>query len=233
MNEPEPNEQPEERQLPEKPTPEQAQEAERLLQQASVARIRGQQNIAERALKEASEIAPGSAAVRAALGDELWGRGQYKKARDEFELAHLLEPENPTYETKWAEAILGSAGDPIGLTTSLAESYASSKTAALLSVFIPGLGNIVLGQTQKGATMLAVWIAGWAWAAVTPNGLSGIPHLLGFKANVDRFNAIVLVPLAMVVMSWLWAVFSTAGHAKNFAPKKIERPAPPGEGSFD
>lgn len=219
--------------LPEPPTEEQSKEAEKLLQQASVARIRGQSAIAERALKEAAEIAPGSALVRAALGDELWGRGQFKNARVEYQLAHLLDPTNVNYEVKWAEAILGSTGDPLALSHELRDSYASGKSAAIFSLILPGLGNIVIGQIQKGIIMISIWVLGWTWAVLTPHGLSGIPHLLGFKAKVDTFNYGVMFPLALITFVWFWAAFSTASKAKQYTPKKIERPVPPGEGRID
>ncbi|HXH60637.1 MAG TPA: hypothetical protein VNI20_04700 [Fimbriimonadaceae bacterium] len=128
--------------LPPKPTPEQLEEADRLIQEASLARIRGQGSVAERLLKQASEVAPGSAALQVALGDELWKRSQYSKARDAYRMAHRIEPNNIAYETKWAESIVGSAGDPLSL-TSLSETYANAKAAAVLSFFIPGLGQIV------------------------------------------------------------------------------------------
>ncbi len=216
--------------LPNKPTPEQMVEVEKLLQQASVARIRGKQEIAERALKEASEIAPGSAAVRSALGDELWTRGQRMRARDEYAMAHLLEPTNLHYETKWAEAILGSAGDPLSLSSA---SYASGKSATLLSLIVPGLGNIALGQTKVGGVMIGLWFLASTWLIATPNGLYSVLRILGLKAGSANINDVAIVPFVIVVLVWLWSVVATVAKAKDQKPVKLERPVPPGQGKID
>ena len=231
--EPKEQEQKSEPELPEKPTPEQLARAESLLQQASLARIRGQGSVAERLLKEAAEVAPGSAAVRAALADELWKRSQFRKARDEYKTAHLLEPENALYETKWAESIIGSSGDPLAMLSAGTENYASAKTAAFLSIMLPGLGQLVSGDRNNGIAMMVMWVGGWGWAAAVPNGLNGFFHLFGQKTHVDSFNPIVLVPLAIVALAWLWAVMSANSKAKTAVPRSIERPKPPGEGGFE
>jgi len=221
--------------LPPKATPEQITEAERLLQQASLARIRGQASVAEKFLEEAAEAAPGAAAVQAALGDELWQRKQYRKAREHYEMAHRLEPENIAYETKWAESIVGSSGDPMSLSVGLADSYASAKSAGCLSMLLPGLGQIVLGDTQKGVVLMVVYVGAWTWAVLTPNGLSGLPTLFGFgdKVLVKEFNFIVFVPLFLAVCTWIGAITSINSRTKVLAPKQIERPKPPGEGNFE
>lgn len=231
---PQPEESPasEEPELPDKPSAQELEEAERLLQEASLAKIRGHGPAAERLTQEAAEKAPGSPAVQAALGDLLWGRKQYGKARERYHVAHLLEPENAGYETQWAESFVGSAGDPQGRGKSRAEVYASAKTGAVLSFIIPGLGQIVMGEVGKGLTMMLIWTGGWTWALLMPNGLSGLPHAFGLNAKVDSFNAMVLVPLAIAVVVWLWSLTSASSRAKSVQPKNIERPEPPGEGEF-
>ena len=197
-----------------------------------MAKIRGSDSLAERLTDEAAEKAPGSAAVQAALGDVLWGRKQYRKARDKYHIAHLLEPDNAGYETKWAESLLGSAGDPGSGGKSRAEVYASAKTGAVLSFIVPGLGQIVVGEVGTGITMMALWGGGWTWALLVPNGLSGLPHAFGLNAQVDSFNATVLIPIAIVAVTWLWSLTSAGSRAKSFQPKDVERPVPPGEGEF-
>ncbi len=228
-------EEPKEPELPPKATPEQIAEAERLLQQASLARIRGQGSVAERILKEAADAAPGAAAVQAALGDELWKRSQFAKARDCYKLAHRLEPENVSYETKWAESLVGSMGDPLSMTSGLAESYASAKSAGCMSMLLPGLGQIVLGETRKGVVLMVVYIVAWVWALLIPNGLSGLPILFGYgdKVLVKEFNSIVFLPLFIALVTWIAAISSINVRTKSLAPKQIERPKPPGDGDFE
>jgi tetratricopeptide (TPR) repeat protein len=221
--------------LPPPPTPEQLAEAERLLQQASLARIRQQGSVAEKFLKEAAEAAPGSAAVQAALGDELWRRSQFSKAREAYKMAHRIEPLNPAYETKWAESIVGSSGDPLAQLSALGDSYASAKSAGCLSMILPGLGQIVMGEKSKGIAMIVVYFVAWTWAVFTPDGLDGIPAAIGFsqKVQVKEFNALVLLPLAVVAVTWLTAVLSLSAKMKDKTPRSTDRPKPPGEGNFE
>lgn len=231
----EPKAKKEEPPLPPKPTPEQIEEAEKLLQQASLARIRGQGSVAERFLKEAADTVPGSAAVQAALGDELWGRSQFSRARECYKLAHRLEPENVTYETKWAESLIGSSGDPLSAVNSLSESYASAKSAGCLSMLLPGLGQIVTGETRKGIVIMVVYLGAWTWAILTPNGLSGIPALLGRASDVHvkEFNGVVFVPLLLAVLMWIGSIASINARTKQMSPRSVQRPVPPGEGNFE
>lgn len=228
-----PEEEVDEKDLPEEPTPEAMEKAEQLLQQASLAKIRGQGSVAERLLKEAAEVAEGSASVQAALGDQLWERSQFSKARSAYKMAHQLEPKNLAYETKWAESLVG-AGDPLSLQRGMSESYASAKTASMLSVMCPGLGQLVKGDTSRGVVMISLWIGGWVWALLTPNGLKGIPAAVGISiSGAEDFNATVLVPIACIVFTWIWSVTSASSHAKTHKAKEVDRPAPPGEGDFE
>ena len=222
--------------LPEPATPEQIEEAERLLKQAQLAKIRGQGSVAERILKEAAEKAPGSAAVQAALGDQLWERSQFTKARAAYKMAHLLEPKNVAYETKWAESLVGSMGDPLATQMSLAESYASAKTATLLSVFFPGLGQLVLGQRGSGIVMLVLWIGGWL--LFIRSTFDRLPDAVGpGGARVTEFGTVSTVSLAVLVLTWIWSVSAASSKAKGekvlSVSRKVEHPKPPGEGDFE
>lgn len=220
--------------LPEEATPEQIEEAERLLQQASLAKIRGQGSVAERFLKEATEAAPGSAVVQAALGDQLWERSQFSRARKAYQRAHELEPKNAAYETKWAESLVGSMGDPLSFQGDMEEVYASAKVATFLSIVLPGLGQVVMGEKKTGVLMMVLYSGGWLWASLVPHGLSGIPTALGVQGTlVEAFNASVLLPLAIVIVTWLWAVLSANTKVKTQSKRKIDRPAPPGKGDFE
>jgi hypothetical protein len=224
---------PGEQELPEPSSPEQIEAAEKLIQQAQLARIRGQGSVAERFLKEASEVAPGSAAVRAALGDQLWERSQFSRARAEYKMAHLLEPDNVVYETKWAESLVGSMGDPLSRQE---ETYASAKSALLLSALFPGLGQVVSGQRVTGIIMLVLWIGGWI--VVIPSALGRLPSAVGQGGTqIGQFGTGPMLALAVLLITWIWSVSSANAKVKNSkmaqALGKIERPTPPGEGNFE
>ena len=223
----------EELELPDPPSEEASADAERLLQESSLARIRNQKLVAERLLKEAEEIAPGSAAVQAAIGDEYYARGQYSKARKAYHFAHKLKPDDIAYERKYAESILGG-GSPmssVGIGNSLAEQYASARSAGVLSVFCCGLGQIVSGRRTQGGTLMAIWLLGFVWLFATNDGISGLLGLAGVSGVPG--NSLMLVPAAMIVFPWLISIASASQHAKGSPKKSVDRPVPPGEGDFE
>ncbi|MCH7903067.1 MAG: hypothetical protein IH944_00710 [Armatimonadetes bacterium] len=236
MQEPKPDEAAgvvkEEAQLPDPPSEEDLAKAERLLQESSLAQIRNQNLAAERLLKEAAEIAPGSAAVQAAIGDEFQARGQYSKARKAYYLAHQLKPDEVAYETKYAESILGgSSMSSLAISNSLAEQYASAKSAVILSVFFCGLGQIVSGRRAQGGVLMAIWLLGLGWLFGTSDGISGLVGLAGISATPG--NSLMLIPAAMIIVSWLTSIVSASGQAKGSSKRSIDRPIPPGEGDFE
>ena len=218
--------------LPDPPSEEDLAKAERLLQESSLARIRNQNVVADRLLKEAAEIAPGSAAVQAAIGDEFQARGQYAKARKAYYLAHKLKPDEIAYETKYAESILGgSSMSSQAVSNSLAEQYASAKSAVILSVFFCGLGQIVSGKRVQGGVLMAIWLMGLVWLFGTSDGISGLVGLAGIGASPS--NPLMLVPAAMIMVAWLTSIVMASGQAKGSSKRSIDRPVPPGEGDFE
>jgi hypothetical protein len=230
---PAPEEDEGETKLPEPATPQEIEAAEKLIQQAQLAKIRGQGQVAERLLKEATEVAPGAAAVHAALGDQLWERSQFSRARAEYKLAHLLEPNNVALETKWAESLVGSMGNPLA---NQAETYASAKSAMMLSAFFPGLGQIVSGELVKGIVMLVLWIGGWV--VVIPAALSRLPTAVGRQGtHITEFGSLAMTAVVVLVITWAWSVLSANSKIKESRMMqvmgKVERPTPPGEGNFE
>ena len=219
--------------LPDAPSEEALAKAERLLQESSLARIRNQNAAAERLLKEAAETAPGSAAVQAAIGDECLARGQYGNARKAYYLAHKLKPDEVAYETKYAESILGggSSMSSLAISNSLAEQYASARSAVILSVFFCGLGQIISGKRAQGGVFMAIWLLGLVWLFGTSDGISGLVGLAGIGAAPG--NSLMLVPAAMIVFPWLISIVSASQQAKGSSKRSIDRPVPPGEGDFE
>lgn len=218
--------------LPDPPSDEALEKAERLLQESSLARIRGQNVAAERLLSEATELAPGSALVQAAIGDDFLARKQYGQARRAFYLAHKLEPEDTAYETKYAESILGGgAMSSLGIENSMSEQYASAKTAVILSILFCGLGQVVCGKRSQGFTFMGIWLSGVAWLSLAVDGFGRLLGLAGIGNTPG--DSLMLVPFGMIAVPWILSIAMAGNEAKGSAKKTVDRPLPPGDGDFE
>ena len=218
--------------LPEAPTPEALERAENLIRQSNLAKIRGDNIGADKLLDEAAAAAPGSSTVQEALGDAFVARKQIRKARDCYQTAFKLDPKNISAERKYGECVLSIqlAIDPNFSRPPGDDSFASGKGAVILSLLFPGLGQLVLGQTQKGVVLMGIWIVSWVIALLIPNGLAGLPSLFGGRG--PHFNGTVLLPLFGIVLSWLVSISDATSQAKRLEPKNIVRPVPPVDKDF-
>ncbi|MCX7798988.1 MAG: hypothetical protein N2109_01440 [Fimbriimonadales bacterium] len=177
--------------------------------------------------RKAAQTAPSSASVLAASGEGLLDHRMVQEAKDLLQRAKELAPDDPNVERQYARAVLAAAEGVWSLPTSQAGlDYASAKSATLLSMLVPGLGQLVAGRTTKGVTMLAGWVACLAWALLIPKGLSGLVAIL-FGSLGSEVNLLVLLPLAGVFAFWLAAIYDMNAEAKRARPSRPDRPKPP------
>jgi len=209
--------------------PEKVAEAENLLRQANLAKVRNQGAVADRLLKEAAEIAPNSAPVLEAIGDDFAARNQFRRAKEMYAKAHKIEPNNPVIENKYAETVLrvDLHIDPLSFEANTT-TFASGKSAAILSFIVPGMGQIVLEKYVIGGIMFTMWLGGLIGFYTLPGGIKGLLNSL-FSPSGGEIVPITFLFLAMVVFSWLWSVSSISAATKKMAPRKIDRPLPPSE----
>jgi len=219
--------------LPEPPTPAEAEEAEGLVRQANLARIRGDKDAYQRFLEQAAAVAPGSSTVQEALGDAYVERRQVRKAKEAFHTAVRLDPSNASAERKYGEAVLAIqvALDPAFALAPDDGSFASGKASTILSFLIPGLGQIVSGATVFGGALLGIWVLALVWAMSIPNGLSKLPFL--FRGGSVDFNGAVLMPLFLMAASWVVGIADASSKAKRVVPKQVARPVPPVDKKFE
>ncbi len=224
--------------LPDPPTLQQAEKAEQLIRQAQIAKRRGETALAGKLLDEALLVSPGSSSVNEAIGDDLLDRKQVKAAKEAFALAYKIDARNVSAERKYCECVLRLAAivDPFALAGSGGSSSAATgKSAFLLSLFIPGLGQMITDQVAKGSVMLGGWVVGWIWALLIPDGVRGLLAQIGIRTgkNGAELNGWVLVPLAISAAFHLWSLYDAAAQAGTHKRVKIDHPVPPVDKSFE
>lgn len=222
-----------EKELPPPPTAEEMEKAEGLIRQANLAKIRGDKSLFERLIQEAAQVAPGSSRVQEALGDAFVERRQLKHAREAFEVAVQLDPNNASAERKFGEAVLSMqlALDPMFATIAPDDSFASGKAGLILSFMIPGMGQIVAEETKKGSIMLGGWLIGLVSAFAIPQGMAGLSSL--FNSQGPAFKPIVLLPLTVSAACWLWSIGDSGSRNKRFEKRVVIRPIPPVDKDFE
>jgi len=210
--------------------PEKVAEAENLLRQANLAKVRKQGAVADRLLKEAAEVAPNSAAVLEAIGDDFAARNQFRRAKEMYSKAHKINPTNPVIENKYAETVLrvDLHIDPLTFEAN-SGSFASGKSASILSFIVPGLGQIVLEKYVLGAFMFTMWIGGLIGLYLLPGGIKGMLSALFNPRDGTELVPLSFMFMAMVVFAWLWSITNIGASTKKMAPRKIDRPMPPTE----
>ncbi|MBS1721480.1 MAG: hypothetical protein JSS66_00570 [Armatimonadetes bacterium] len=207
--------------------------AENLIRQANLAKIRGDNAAFDKLLEQAAAKAPGSSMVQEAIGDSYRDRRQLRKAKEAWQMAVKLDPKNASAERKFGEAVLAIqlAIDPKFATAPDDDSFASGRAAVILSFLLPGLGQLVAGQSKKGAFYLGLWLIGVIAMLAIPNGLSGMPALFGRKAV--PFNPVVFVPMFFSAAAWLMAITDASSKAKSMPARMIQRPLPPVDKDFE
>ena len=217
----------------EPPTPEQQETADRLIQQARVEKIRGNKAEVQRLLEQAASTAPGSAIVLEMVGDDYAERKQLAKAAAYYRRAAKIDPKNVNIERKLALAALGVSDGTGQLSPGLDDSaipMASRNAAIWLSLFLPGLGHLVLGQKSKGILILAVWCVCLAWVILMGGDVAKVGSAL--VGGRSQANWIVVVPLLVMMLTFVGAMMDLRGP-KETVRQPVARPRPPVDLPFE
>lgn len=215
------------------PTPEQLEQADSLLRQANLARVRGDKAEADRLLQAAQEAAPGSAAVLEEIGDRHVAARKLRLAKDAYQAALEAEPGRASAERKLGETVLALQmildpskilGDDPG-----DDSYVGAKALPILSFLVPGLGQLANGETGKGLTMMAVWAGSLLMTGMLSDGFRAFSSLLGKGGGL---NPIAFLPLCSAVVAFAWAVGDASSTAKLKEKRNILPPQPPVDMEF-
>lgn len=186
---------------------------------------------ARQALEALDQEHPG---VQMFLADLLVQDHQPAKAIELYKKALERSPGDKEIETKMANAVLAEAGDFGMANFSEYETVASAKTNLVLSIILPGLGQVVSGQTKKGAIMMGSWLICLFLAILVPGGLAGFAGLFGIGR--ESFNPMVLLPLFGMGLVFAISWGDMAGQAKKVMPdrkRRVEHPTPPVDKDFE
>ena len=227
------------------PTPAEVEQAERLIRQSRLEAQRGNKNGATDLLKQAIEVAPGSPVVIETMADDLLARKKYKEARAMLKRAHMLDPKNVALERKWAESVF--FGGPqmsieaqlrMGMNDSLFltgnDNVAGIVAARLLSAFVPGVGQMVIGRTTKGLILFATYILCFGLIVIWQNDFKSL--LLMFSKNhTSSTNPLIFIPIAGSIIVWIIAMADLSGGQSKVSARhsKVDRPKPPVDLPFD
>lgn len=223
-------------------TPQQLQEADRLIGQARVEKMRGNAAKANELLQQAAKVAPGAPTVLESLGDSYMERKQIKAAIRTYRSALRLAPKNVGLEDKLAMAALGMASlgsfdDQMRMASidspflTKGDAVARLPYAILLSAMIPGAGHMVLGQTAKGAAILATWVACLFWLFLKQKDVVEVTGMLMGKGT--HGNLMVMAPVFIMFVTYLGCLASLKGMKDSASHNPIARPQPPVNLPFD
>jgi tetratricopeptide (TPR) repeat protein len=197
-------------------------ELDRLLSQAHVFQMRGEVARAAELLEQAAELQPENAHVWELRGDLLMEMHRYEDARDAFAKALDLHPDEPRLEKRHARAVFQiqerkfereqmelMVTNPELARPQLVGPRRPS-LAALLSLLVPGSGQLYNGQYVKGGIILGLMVALSLYLLTNPGFnrfVDSILHLtagrhapvggLGFAVSLAAFVALVVYSYAL------------------------------------
>lgn len=220
---------------PPQPTPAQREEADKLIQRYRLEKQRGNKEFAARYLAEAAQMAPGYTYVLECQGDEAAENRKHEEAKRLYKLAKSQDILNSSADAKLANLVFRAEAAPAAAHLKMNESTASAKSAGILTAFVPGLGQIVTGQTVKGIIILVCWVL---LLFLVPSGVKSAGNLFGGRSGVDT---VALLGLAASLFLYVIALVDMNAYSKSTAARekfmgmaeKKERPVPPANLPFE
>ncbi len=196
------------------------EEIERLLRLAHIHHVRGERSKAKELILQGLELDAENAGVWELLGDYLREVEDWQGAHDAYKKAHELDPDNAAIERKYAEAVLQltrqqeqyqqweralegkGAGNAVALPR-------NPGLAFLLSLLMPGVGQLYNGQFVKGGIILGIMIVGVVVFLATPGGSDFIYNLLAYLVNPARVRGTMsnlqLFTGLIMFITWVYA----------------------------
>lgn len=227
---------------PPPPSPKEAEEAENLIRQARVEKMRNNRQASTDLLKKAAQIAPGSPVVLEALGDDLAERKKMIEARDTYKKGLAVNPKSVSLDRKYASTVFaiqtaGSLDDQMRRNLSDSafltseDKVASLPVAIMCSAVLPGLGHFILGQTARGAGIMAAWFLCGLWLL---SMFGEVAKLFAFAAGGrEQPNLVILLPILLMTVIYVATLSTFKGASRDATRKAPERPKPPVDLPFE
>lgn len=206
-------------------------EADKLISQANVLRLRGQIAEALDMCEQAVKVDPECAAAWEMLGDMRQEAGRMEEAKSAYEKATAIEPGRVSAERKFAECTLALANlkmqqDEWKRMVEGGEKIYMPKRnqgiALLLSALMPGLGQIYNGEFVKAGALMGLTMIGWIVIFASPDGGHVVQNMLklffappGSVSGVGMSPLIVSTLLSVIALYFyglLDAVYRAGAH---------------------
>lgn len=200
-----------------------------LLADANRLRAKGDLEGAEKRCREALALAPGNWQAHEVLGDILYQARRGDEAIGHYRLARAANPQRWLIEDKIARASLLMAEADIARARTLdllagkrSQTPRRPGIAAVLSLVMPGLGQVYNGEHFKGVAILGVWLllvlaAGVAaLGSLVGKGAAGRPGLAPFDLGAVLgvfFSSPALWWTLPAMALWLYAIAEAALRA--------------------
>lgn len=202
-------------------------EVKRLLTTANFHRMKERYEEAEKLCRQALEMAPKDPEVHEVLGDIMMSLGKAESALTEYQTALQLSPGSPVFETKYAKAVLAVAKgeqdkaliqDMIDNPHKYGERKRNPTIAMMLSLFVPGLGQLYNGEPVKAAILFGLFMIFLVAAVIQWNY---IPAPDNIQRIIDHTNPVVALLAAVSVSSWIYGIIEAplTADKKNKAKK--------------
>jgi hypothetical protein len=239
---------------------ERVRERERLLTLANLQRMRGQLADARKSIQSALALSEGMpprevAPIHELLGDVLRSEDRWEEAQKAYETAFALDSERAGAEKKFAEATLRLAeakaiasGSMLGIASEDFDAGAfgggvrgkrNPGLAFILSLFVPGFGQLFNGELVKGGICLGIFVLGLTAMRLSPDSeilFSKInaffsPNSVGASRASEALPPVMVFLLIIIGLDWMYSVFDAAAGATKSAEKAAGAVPPAGDRS--
>ncbi len=202
------------------------EQAERLLREANVLRLRKQYAEAETRCREALELVPDDVVGLELLGELLYDKGSLREASDLYQKVLELQPGRASAETRLARVILeqGERDHERLRAQSLLTTGSSLSTrerknrvllSTLLSLVFAGAGQLYNGDYVKAGVLAVVYLVGWAvgipvliqMGLVFMGAKTPLPPDIGWRAAVGL----------VAVFAWIYGLLDAPARASRLA----------------
>lgn len=195
-------------------------EIDKLLSTANVHRMRGQFIEAEDTYKQALELAPDRLDIMELVADMLQARGQLDAAAAEYRKILGHEPGRVSAETKYARVVLeiGTREQAKLIAQEMIDNPGKRTAprnpllAAILSVAVPGLGQLYTREFAKGAIILGAFLLSVVILALSPmetanifNNLRALVNPVGSRGNLP-VGGLVILASCVLAFIYIYAV---------------------------